>query len=77
MLFNESKVSETRSSQLFDIFDHAVSRFPFIIRSTKKKTQPSQIAGSASYNNKGLLPYILSRQTIKEKIGLLKNDSRA
>lgn len=85
-LFNVSKVlicflmnqvSETCSSQLFDIFDYAVSRFPFIIRSIRKKTQPSQIAGNASYNNKGLLPYILSRQTIKEKIGLLKNDSRA
>lgn len=77
MLFNEFKYQKKCSSQLFDNLNHAVSRFPFIIRSAGRKTRLSHTAGDVSQNNKGLLPYILSRQTIKEKIGLLKNDSRA
>ena len=77
MLFNEFKYQRKCSSQLFDNLNHAVSRFPFIIRSAGRKTRLSHPAGDVSQNNKGLLPYILSRQTIKEKIGLLKNDSRA
>lgn len=53
MLFNESKVSEKCSSQLFDIFNHAVSRFPFIIRSTKRKLSPPKLQGMFHITIKG------------------------
>lgn len=41
------------SSQLFDIFNHAVSRFPFIIRSTKRKLSLPKLQGMFHITIKG------------------------
>lgn len=43
--FNESKASETGSSQLLDIPSHAVYRFIFIIRCTKREPCLPQLQG--------------------------------
>ena len=48
MLFNEFKYQKKCSSQLFDNLNHAVSRFPFIIRSAGRKTRLSHTAGDVS-----------------------------
>lgn len=53
MLFNEFKYQRKCSSQLFDNLNHAVSRFPFIIRSAGRKHDSPTLQGMFHRTIKG------------------------